>query len=317
MPQSSVKDAGDEDLWWDSVSRQLQIAGVTVSIESVNGEWAFDGQSRYGPFVVSEQDPDVELTVHWHPAVLEGLGEALFSARDMPHRFPPNWRLYKDRQGLYVLEVNSPGGQPIRQRIGMFHGDFRQGNVYVDLAAGIKPVYPYPLAAPLDRVLFVNVIAHGLGIMLHACGVVLDGKGYIFAGPSDAGKTTLSRLWAEFSDATILGDECLIVREQGGQFWVYGTPWVGEAGLYAPQGAPVAGLFFIDHAGANHVVPISLALAAEQLLAQSILTPYDAAAVEFGLDFCLSLVSRVSAHDFGFLPDKSAVQFMNRYLSRG
>jgi hypothetical protein len=235
----------------------------------------------------------------------------------MPHRFPPNWRLYKDQQGLYVLEVNSPGGQPIRQRIGIFPGDFRQGDVYVDLDAGIKPVYPYPLAAPLDRVLFVNVIAHGLGIMLHACGVVLDGKGYIFAGPSDAGKTTLSRLWADYSNATVLGDECLIVREQEGQFWVYGTPWVGEAGLFSPQGAPVEGLFFIDHAGANRVAPIPLALAAEQLLAQSILTPYDAVAVEFGLDFCLSLVSRVSAHEFGFLPDRSAVQFMSRNLSGG
>jgi hypothetical protein len=283
----------------------------------MNGQWAFDNESKYGPFEVAGQDADVEVSIHWRPAVPQELGEAIFSARDMPHRYPPNWRLFRDGQGLYVLEVNSPGGQPIRQVVGVFGGDFRRGDVYVELNPEVRSVYPYPLAAPLDRVLFVNIMSQGLGIMLHACGVALDGKGYVFAGPSDAGKTTLSRLWAEFSGAKVLGDECLIVREHGGQFWVYGTPWVGEAGLYSPQGVPIAGLFFIHHADDNQLIATPLGRAAEQLLAQSILTPYDAAAVEFGLDFCLSLVSEIPAQDFGFLPDRSAVQFLKEYLRRG
>jgi hypothetical protein len=317
MLRTDAKQAGDNPIWRASVSKQLQIAGVILSIESVNGHWAFDAGSRYGPFEVSDQDADVELTVHWHPTVLEEMGDPLFSARDMPHRYPPNWRLYKDGRGLYVLEVNSAVGQAIRHRVGVFHADFRHGNVYVELDPAIHSVYPYPLATPLDRVLFVNIIAHGFGVMLHACGVVLDGKGYVFAGPSDAGKTTLCRLWAEFSGATILGDECLIVREHEGQFWIYGTPWVGEAGLFSPQGAPVDGLYFIHHADSNCVIPMPLAVAAEQLLAQSILTPYDVAAVEFGLDFSLKLVSEIPAHRFGFVPDESAVRFIKGHLSHG
>jgi hypothetical protein len=196
--------------------------------------------------------------------------------------------------------------------VAVFQPDFRQGDVYVELAERDLAIYPYPLTAPLDRVLFVNIITHGLGLMLHACGVVVDGKGYVFAGPSNAGKTTLARLWHAFSDATVLGDECLILRRKDDQFWVYGTPWVGEAGLFSPRGVPVEQIFFIEHGQQNLVSPISAGSAAKKLLAQSILTPYDAFAVEFGLDFCLDFVAAVPAYVLGFVPDQSAIRLLQR-----
>jgi hypothetical protein len=298
------------------VTVQIQIAGVTLAIESKDRRWSFDADNTYRPFEVSAQEADVDLAVHWQPPDVARLGKLLFSARDMPEPFPPNWRLYRNGAGLYELEVNASAHRGIRQRLGLFRPDFRQGEVFVDVIDENLSLYPYPLATPLDRVLFVNIMAHGLGVMLHACGVVLDGKGYVFAGPSDAGKTTLSRLWGESSEVTILGDECLILRRHQGQFWVYGTPWVGEAGLYSPRGVPVGGLFFLHHAGQNGLTPTPLGRAAEQLLAQSLLTPYDASAVEFGLDFCLSFVSEVPAHDLGFVPDQSAVQFLRGHLGR-
>lgn len=299
------------------MTRQIQVAGVTLSIESGDRLWGFDADSTYEPFEVSGHQADVSVIVHWHPREDGLLGELLFSARDMPEPFPPNWRLHRNGAGQYVLQVNASGHQVIRQRLGVFRPDFRHGEIYVDLVDGDIPLCPYPLAPPLDRVLFVNVMAHGLGVMLHACGVILDGKGYLFAGPSDAGKTTLSRLWAEFSEATILGDECLILRQHHGQFWIYGTPWVGEAGLYSPRGVPVGGLYFLHHAGENMLTRTPLNRAAEQLLAQSLLTPYDPGAVEFGLDLCLSFVSDVPGHAFGFVPNRSAVAFLRDHLGRG
>jgi hypothetical protein len=241
------------------------------------------------------------------------LGEEVFSARDIPGRVPPNWRLYLGVDGLWNLQVNASAYPIFRQRVAVFQPDFRRGDVYVELTQRDLTTYPYPLTAPLDRVLFVNIITHGLGLMLHACGVAVDGKGYVFAGPSDAGKTTLARLWDTFSDATILGDECLILRRKNNQFWVYGTPWVGEAGLFSPLGVPVERIFFIDHGQQNLVSPVSAGQAVEKLLAQSILTPYDVFAVEFGLDFCLDFVSLVPAYELGFVPDRSAVRLLQRF----
>jgi hypothetical protein len=299
------------------LKKQLQIAGVTLAIESKEHRWDFEADSRYRPFEVNGQEADVQLRVHWHALGINDLGERVFSARDMPGRYPPNWRLYLSDQGMWNLEVNASGYPVIRQRLAVLRPDFRQGDVYVELKDRDLGVYPYPLGAPLDRVLFVHLVTHGLGVMVHACGVVQDGKGYLFAGPSDAGKTTLARLWASHSHATILGDECLILRKRDDRFWIYGTPWVGEAGLFSPDGAPVEGVFFIRHARQNLVSAIPPERAAEQLLAQSILTPHDAFAVESGLDLCLDFVIQVPAYNFDFVPESSAVRLLQGFTGHG
>jgi hypothetical protein len=48
----------------------------------------------------------------------------------------------------------------------------------------------------------------------------------------------------------------------------------------------------------------------ERLLAQSLLTLYNASAVAFGLDFCLGLVFGVPTFEFGFVPEESAVRLI-------
>jgi hypothetical protein len=301
---------------WGSVRKQLQIAGVTLSVNSKDLKWQLEDDSHYSPFVVAGQDTDIVVDVRWHPLGVRDLGMEVFSARDNPGRFPPNWRLYHTAHGLWHLQVNASAYPVFVERMAVFESHFRQGTVYVELAHRELAVYPFPLSAPLDRVLFVNIVTHGLGVMLHACGVVLDGKGYLFAGPSNAGKTTLARLWAEFGDATVLGDECLILRRKGDRFWVYGTPWVGEAGLFSPEGVPVEGIFHIRHAAGNTLARTPIKQAVEQLLGQTILTPYDPFAVEYGLDFCLDFVHEVPAHDLGFVPDESAVEMIRGELGR-
>jgi hypothetical protein len=289
------------------VRKQLQVAGVALSIHSDDLRWDFEFESNYRSFGVRSPDVDVHLDVQWHYPNVGDLGVAVFAARDVPGRFPPNWCLYHSDTGVWSLQVNAAAYPVFRRRLAVFEPDFRRGNVYVELTRRDLAAYPYPLSAPLDRVLFVNIVAQGLGLMLHACGIARNGKGYIFAGPSGAGKTTLSRLWAEASEATILGDECLILRKQGGQFWVYGTPWTGEASLFSPLRAQVEGVFFIRHSQQNSLEPIPPNRAAELLLSQSILTPYDSFAVQSGLDLCLDFVSQIPAYDFGFVPDESAV----------
>lgn len=296
--------------------KQLEIAGVTLSIHSKDLQWDFEADSRYRSFEVSSEKKDVQVSVHWQPARTEDLGDEVFSARDIPSRYPPNWRLYRSSAGGWSLEVNASAHPDLfRRRMAVFQPDFRRGDVYVDLTRRDLSLYPYPLETPMDRVLFVHVVTHGLGVMLHACGVVQDGKGTIFAGPSNAGKTTLARLWTEYSEATILGDECLILRKRDNRFWVYGTPWVGEAEAFSPLGVPVERIFFIYHAPQNMLATTSPARAVEQLLAQSILTPHDSYAVEYGLDFCLDLVTEIPIQDYGFVPDQSAVELIQGVLA--
>ena len=58
--------------------------------------------------------------------------------------------------------------------------------------------------------------------MLHACGLVRNGKGYLFAGPSESGKTTIAGL---SKGLTLLSDERLCIKKNGDAFLAYGMPW--------------------------------------------------------------------------------------------
>ena len=64
------------------------------------------------------------------------------------------------------------------------------------LAGDTPPRLRNPVHYPLDQVLLALALA-GEGLILHAAGVDLGGRGVVLAGVSGAGKTTIARLCAE------------------------------------------------------------------------------------------------------------------------
>ena len=94
------------------------------------------------------------------------------------------------------------------------------------------------------------------GVLLHAALVAHEGRGYLLAGRSEAGKTTASRRvpppWEALCD-----DMALAVRDPGGRWVVHPWPtWgavVNGAGGSWPieRALPVAGVFFLEQAQAE------------------------------------------------------------------
>jgi hypothetical protein len=65
--------------------------------------------------------------------------------------------------------------------------------------------------------------------LMHAAGISKDGRGFIFAGESGAGKTTVSKL--SLPEATIISDESIIISEDNGNYWVSQGPVRTELAL--------------------------------------------------------------------------------------
>lgn len=103
-------------------------------------------------------------------------------------------------------------------------------------------------------------------LLLHAAGVVREGKAYVFPGPSGAGKTTIVNHSAE---GRILSDEVILVGlpKDGGPLMAYGTPFFGEWGRPGEKiAAPVKGLYFPKHSSENKILPLMLREVLSRLL---------------------------------------------------
>lgn len=78
----------------------------------------------------------------------------------------------------------------------VFDNDFKHGEVYSRIPeSGTSPdgLLGNPLEYPLAEVLMICLLAQGRGLMFHACGIDDNGRGYLFAGNSTHGKSTMGR----------------------------------------------------------------------------------------------------------------------------
>ena len=124
-------------------------------------------------------------------------------------------------------------------RLAFLSPGYETGRFYLDDPVLLRQPIAFPLEYPLDRFLYTTLLADRGGLMFHACALAWQGLGLLFAGQSEAGKSTMAGQWHRHSDATVLNDERVAVRPSGRGFRLYGTPWHGTAELYSPARAPL------------------------------------------------------------------------------
>ena len=102
-----------------------------------------------------------------------------------------------------------------------------------------------------ERLLEENII------LFHCSAIEMDGRAYLFTGPSGTGKSTHTRLWREVfgKRVTMINDDkplLWIPRDSQSQgIKVYGTPYGGKNGLQTNTSAPVAAIVILHQAQEN------------------------------------------------------------------
>jgi len=160
---------------------------------------------------------------------------------------------------------------------------------------------PYSIDAVL-RIVHSLVLAQEGGFLLHSASAIRNGRAFLFAGVSGAGKTTISRLAPP--DATLLTDEISYVRKREGGYVAFGTPFTGElAKLGENVSAPIAALYLLAQGPENRIDAISPADAARSLLANTLFFAEDEQLVEAVFQSAFEFVSRVPVSRLTFVPD--------------
>jgi hypothetical protein len=107
----------------------------------------------------------------------------------------------------------------------------------------------------LLRILLTMVLLPQRGFLLHAATVVRDGRAYVFAGRSGAGKSTVASL---SPSGTVLTDEISLLRFTDDCWHAYGTPFWGEFRAAGQnQHYPIAGIYSLVQAKEHRIEPMS------------------------------------------------------------
>jgi len=259
-------------------------------------------------FVVESSTPDVTIRARWAELSDQALGEKVFDSGSV-------WQLHRSA-GINQFRFAAPFSDWLPYKIARFNEDFTSGEILFQRRYFTPGEPVNALEYPLDELLLANhLAAAGRGVEVHACGLTdLSGNGYLFAGQSGAGKSTTARLWADQSGVRILSDERVVLRKNGEEIWMHGTPWHGEAGLARADRARLTKAFFLRQAGENRTFRLTRGQAAARFFACSFPPFYNPAGIDFILGFFDDLLKAVPAYELGFLPEASAVELV-RYLS--
>lgn len=281
----------------------FQIGGTSLGLWCERGmRVAVDAQHQPFSIADSVHDPcDVEMDISGSSRISLPPGTPSFTSGGL-------WSAYVQSAGTqFYFSSSAFGSSPYKAA--WFDPSFSRGHVVLNRASLRSGEAIFPLEYPIDELAMVHRLALGHGVELHALGVAdHDGSGYMFVGHSGAGKSTTARLWMAESGARLLSDDRIIVRKQGGEFWMYGTPWHGDAGVAAQGRALLSSVFLLEQYPQNEIMPLAPSQAAAELFARAFVPHYLGDGIHFTLGFLKSLAQSIPCSTFRFTPTKNAVE---------
>ncbi len=261
----------------------IVIGGVGVRVNTADADFLVMLEERYAGFVVADAGAEFEFDVE--------LATQAFANPDADVRVTY-------RSGRWLME----------------RGDFRAEWEPAARRGWIQQsANPYSIDAVL-RIVHTLVMARQGGFLLHSASAVRNGKAFLFAGVSGAGKTTISRLAP--ADATLLTDEISYVRKlegsgqgvsfskAGAGYVAFGTPFTGElAKVGENTSAPVGALYLLAQGLENRIEPVTAADAGRELLANMLFFAEDQELVGLAFQTACDFVDKVPVYRLTFVPD--------------
>ncbi len=167
----------------------------------------------------------------------------------------PPWAIYKQSNSWAYLGILPDGDGSNPHSLMIFESDHSRGRIFRPSEVYNNGNLESLTTFPSDQVLLARLLADRQGCYLHASGIIIGGKGLLFIGHSEAGKSTMLKMLREHGE--ILCDDRIIVRRWPNGFRIHGTWSHGEIPDVSSADAPLQAIMFLEKATANELVPIT------------------------------------------------------------
>jgi len=274
----------------------FKIGDIAISFEGDLRIKPDEIKPSYRPFISADK-PDIQLRMHLGaPDIL--VGEKVFDSS-------PIWALYRQGDDLVIKLFEAMNGI---SRILHISRDCSTADLYFAEPNGS---FLDPFFGPIVELLMVNYLAGQQSLIVHACGIDRKGNGILFVGESGAGKSTLTKIWNKAAGDKILSDDRIIIRKENGHYWMYGTPWHGDAKFASPAKVKLEKIFFIKHGQTNFVTAVRGTFPVLQFLKASFPPYWDKKCMKFAMAFFNELVAAVPCRELSFVPDGNIIGFVD------
>lgn len=241
-------------------TRFYRNADITLQVNSDLPFKADTFDPKFEHFRVDGPGEDL-ASIHHHfslPEVdLAALGKPAY------HRAP--WSIYPQQNGWTYVGILPEGFDAQLWKVATFNPGHNLGHIYhpgpeIWLHGNLKALTGFST----DQIWIARLLADRGGCYFHSAGAIVNGKGFLFVGHSDAGKTTTTQMLIEAGenassalDVEILCDDRNIVRRWPAGWRVYGSWSHGDIPLVSAASAPLHAVCFLEQANQNKLIPLT------------------------------------------------------------
>ncbi|MFA4888728.1 MAG: radical SAM protein [Candidatus Omnitrophota bacterium] len=245
--------------WQKNHRRYFKIADITIRVEF---DLPIKNDTFHAKFKLFEVDGPGEdaISIRHHFFLPDLSGKDL--GKEVYRKAP--WAIYKNNGSWIYLGISPAKDDLTPYRVVTFNSEHTRAEIYNDkyreenfLKGNLRSLTMFPS----DQILLARVLADREGCYLHSCGVNFNGKGLLFVGHSEAGKSTMAALLK--GKAEILCDDRVIVRRQkadariqNSEFRIYGTWSHGDVPDVSGNSALLRAVMFLEKADENRIIPI-------------------------------------------------------------
>lgn len=237
--------------WLKGHRRYYQLAGMTIQVDADRPITAATFDARFEKFQVAQPGDDVvRIRHHFFLPDLhnEKLGKKIYQKTP--------WTIYqKGGSWIYLEAPNVPeGARP--EKISVVNRDHSSARIYhYDDFSFQKGSLNSLTLFPTDQILLARTLAQRQAFFLHSCGIKFAGQGLLFAGHSEAGKSTIGKMFKDHGE--ILCDDRMVVRKWPKGYCIHGTWSHGELPDVSPDAAPLRAIFFLEKADEAQIVKLA------------------------------------------------------------